>query len=100
VKFACAVALLFYACGSSTPVQPPTPPPTASVGAALHWIEPPSGVTSFIVLRNGVQITTTLGSALTYIDSPLKPGTYTYTIEACNPAGCSGPSNPGSITIP
>jgi hypothetical protein len=98
VKLALSVALLFYSCGSSTPVKPPTPPPTVSVGAAFNWTEETPGVTNFIVLRNGAQIGTT--KALNYLDTPLAAGTYTYTIEACIDSTCSIPSNPGTLVVP
>jgi chitodextrinase len=88
--------------------QAPTAPgqPSASnitpQGAVLTWTAATDnyGVTSYLVLRNGVQVGT--AASLSYSDYGLTPSTtYSYTIRAQDAAGNAGPASPArSVTTP
>jgi Bacterial Ig-like domain/Abnormal spindle-like microcephaly-assoc'd, ASPM-SPD-2-Hydin len=59
------------------------------------------GVTGYQVLRNGTQVGTNLaGTARTFADANLAPGTYSYTVKAVDAAGnASAASNARSVTV-
>jgi hypothetical protein len=59
------------------------------------------GVTGYQVLRNGTQVGANLaGTARTYADANLAPGTYSYTVKAVDAAGNASPvSNARSVTV-
>ncbi len=68
----------------------------SSSSASLSW-SGSTGATSYAVLRNGVQVATTGGTA--YTDSGLSASTsYIYSVRAVNSAGSSAPSGTVSVT--
>jgi chitodextrinase len=81
-------------------IQAPIPPTAPTIAGAtasalsLSW-QAVTGSSYYRVLRNGQFITTALTTA--YLDSGLSAGTaYTYTVAACNAAGCSAASPAGT----
>jgi chitodextrinase len=91
--------------GSDT--QKPTAPSnlTATGGtgqAALSWQASTDnvGVTGYQVFRNGTLIATVGGTTLSYTDTGLAGGTYSYTVRATDAAGnLSDPSNTASADV-
>jgi chitodextrinase len=84
----------------TTPVAPPLPPGTPTLvsstttTATIAWTASTStGITGYIILRNGVQVGTTNSTTLTFPDTGLSASTnYTYTVEAVANAQDSAPS--------
>jgi fibronectin type 3 domain-containing protein len=89
---------------TAAPTAPGTPTLSSSnsTSATFVWTASTStGITSYIVLRNGTQIGTTPSTTLTYTDSPLIPSTtYTYTVEAVASGLDSTASGTLSVTTP
>lgn len=89
--------------------QPPDPPDSVQgdsnspTTATIHWDTAPRAV-SYTVYRTLNGTTTTVATGLTdthFTDSGLQPDTsYAYTIDAVNPAGASGASEPTLVTTP
>lgn len=68
---------------------------------SLSWSvpsDPGSGIDDYTIFRGSIQIGTSTTTG--YTDPSLPAGTYTYTVQACNSAGCSASSNTASATIP
>ncbi len=88
----------FIGGGGAVPATP-TNLRTTAVGSTtvdLAW-DPSSGATSYRVSRDG----TLVGSptATSFHDAGLSPSTtYSYTVAACNSAGCSAESSPLQVT--
>ena len=80
---------------------PPTPTNLRATGVTsttvdLAW-DPSSGATSYEVRRDGSLVGSPTTTSLH--DSGLSPSTtYSYTVAACNSAGCSAPSEPLQVT--
>jgi hypothetical protein len=94
-----------------TATQPPADvtPPTAPTGlqavvsgstVTLSW-QPSTdnvGVTGYVVIRNGQQVSTPTGTA--FVDAGLQPGTYTYQVRATDSGvNLSALSDPVTVTI-
>jgi chitodextrinase len=85
----------------------PTPPGnlTATGGtgqAALSWQASTDniGVTGYSIYRDGTQIASVGGTTLSYTDTGLAGGSYSYTVRAVDAAGNpSDPSNTASATV-
>jgi fibronectin type 3 domain-containing protein len=59
------------------------------------------GVTGYRIFRGATQIATVGGTTLSYSDTGLATGTYSYTVRAVDAAGNeSDPSNVSSVTVP
>lgn len=94
--------------GGPSDTTPPTAPgnltatATAPSSIALSWQAATDnvGVTSYAVSRDGTPITTLPGTATTYTDTGLVPGsTYSYTVTASDGTGnTSPPSNTATAT--
>jgi len=95
-------------CSTSVDSTPPTSPAGltgTSVGPSqvnLSWSASTddTGVTGYTIYRNGSQLATVGGTALTYSDTTVAPGVaYTYTVDAFDAAGNhSKQSSPVSVT--
>jgi chitodextrinase len=93
------------------PVPDTTPPgaPTGLVAkrsataVTLTWdadTDDDTGVTGYLVDRNGTTIATPTGTTLSDT-APLSPGTYTYVVRATDAAGnISSPSSSASVVVP
>ena len=58
------------------------------------------GVTGYRIYRDGTQVGSVNGTTLTYIDTGLARGTYSYTVRAIDAAGnLSDPSKTESVTV-
>lgn len=97
----------FLGIGTTPPID--TAPPTAPTGlqavvsgstVTLSW-QPSTdnvGVTGYVVIRNGQQVSTPTGTG--YVDAGLQPGAYTYQVRATDSGvNLSALSDPVTVTI-
>jgi len=96
--------------GGGVDTTPPSAPASLAATAAsstqvdLSWTASTDnvGVDSYLIIRDGTQIALTSGTATTYSDTTVAPGTsYQYVVKARDAAGnISSPSNTATVTTP
>ena len=88
---------------SVKPTAPSNLKATAGTGqVTLTWKASSDnvGVTGYRIYRNGTQVGSVNGTTLTYTDTGLARGTYSYTVRAIDAAGnLSDPSKTASATV-
>jgi hypothetical protein len=109
VRHAAAASYLFVAYGP-VGTAPPTAPGALAAAAQgnsaviLRWLAAGSdtGVHRYIVLRDGAEYASVAGTATTYVDPGVAPGsTYTYAVAAVDPIGNRSPiSNAATAVVP